>query len=182
MKMLRGGHWGVPSCTKKQAKAKPTALDDDELRRRIFGGSLPLASSPLVRPEVDINSAANAVVLFPSSSSSQTIDTYEIIYGSKPRYPSEKQYSPGCSSLTSEEPPWQYALLVRRNQNGDYTALIRGQAWSTTVPWSMVLQGLLDATATAVHRKFGCAQMPPLGVVEELPRYEAPAAETGGRQ
>ena len=70
-----------------------------------------------------------------------------------------------------DESPWQYALLVRRQPSGDFTPLIRGQAWSTEVPWSMALQGLLDTTATAIHKKLGTLQMPPLGVNEELPRY-----------
>lgn len=38
---------------------------------------------------------------------------------------------------------------------------------------SMVLQGLLDVTAAAIHKKYGMAPTPPLGIVEELPRYSA---------
>jgi len=41
---------------------------------------------------------------------------------------------------------------------------------------SMVLQGLLDATAAAIHKKYGMAPTPPLGIVEELPRYSAAAS------
>jgi hypothetical protein len=70
-----------------------------------------------------------------------------------------------------EDSPYQYAMLVRRNPSGDFTPLIRGTAWSTAVPWSMVLQGLLDTTAAAIHKKLGTVQVPPLGINEELPRY-----------
>lgn len=62
-------------------------------------------------------------------------------------------------------------MIVRKNQNGSYTPLIKGQAWSTTVPWSNVLAGLLDTTATLIHKTIGQAQMPPLGILEELPLY-----------
>ena len=103
---------------------------------------------------------ANATVLYPSSGSQD--NAYEIVYGTRPRAPGKEQ---------SEENPWQYAMLVRRSPAGDFTPLIRGQPWSTDVPWQMALQGLLDATATAIHKKLGSHQMPPLGANEELPRY-----------
>jgi hypothetical protein len=89
---------------------------------------------------------------------------------SNPNNPNSAFTKDGAAS--THENPWQYAMLVRRNPSGEYTPLIKGQAWSTATPWSMVLQGLLDVTAAAIHRKFAGTQMPPLGVVEELPRYE----------
>jgi len=150
--MLQAGKWGVPSVAKSN-KATQNALNNEEIRGRIL---------------------ANARVLFPSSGSNEV---YEIVYGSRPR----ASTSPSPNSFIREstaksEPPWQYAMIVRRNPSGDYTALIRGQAWSTTTPWSMVLQGLLDATAAAIHKKYGMAPTPPLGIVEELPRYSAAAS------
>ncbi|TKA77004.1 hypothetical protein B0A55_01967 [Friedmanniomyces simplex] len=107
---------------------------------------------------------ANATVLFPSAAS--TTNAYEIVYGSRPRLSSSKDATSGC-----EDPPWQYAMLVRQSPSGDYTPLIRGVAWSTQAPWSMVLQGLLDATACAVHKQFGSLPMPAVEMGEELPRY-----------
>ncbi|TKA81028.1 hypothetical protein B0A55_02482 [Friedmanniomyces simplex] len=107
----------------------------------------------------------NAAVLFPSAAS--TTNAYEIVYGSRPRLSSSKDATSGC-----EDPPWQYAMLVRQSPSGDYTPLIRGVAWSTQAPWSMVLQGLLDATACAVHKRFGSLPMPAVGMGEELPRYQ----------
>ncbi|KAF2767080.1 hypothetical protein EJ03DRAFT_353383 [Teratosphaeria nubilosa] len=142
--MLQAAKWGVPSASKAN-KTKASQLSDDEIRRRIF---------------------ANASVLFPSSNSADS--SYEIVYGSKPRTPSVPSLN---ASTVTLESPWQYAMLVRRNPSGEYTPLIKGQSWSTATPWSMVLQGLLDVTATAIHKKFGGTQMPPLGAVEELPRY-----------
>lgn len=62
-------------------------------------------------------------------------------------------------------------MLLRCSPSGEYTPLMRGQAWSTTVPWSMALQGLLDTTAAAIHKKLGVREMPAPGMVEELPRY-----------
>lgn len=147
--MLQAGKWGVPGVAKSN-KVKQNALDDEEIRSRIL---------------------ANARVLFPSSGSNES---YEIVYGSRPRAPSPPSPNSFIRESTSHnEPPWQYAMLVRRNPSGDYTALIKGQAWSTTTPWSMVLQGLLDVTAAAIHKKYGMAPTPPLGIVEELPRYSA---------
>ena len=69
-------------------------------------------------------------------------------------------------------------MLVRRNPSGDFTPLIRGMAWSSDVSWGMVLQGLLDTTAAAIHKKLGAIQVPPLGVSEELPRYSPMVAGT----
>ncbi|KAK4548661.1 hypothetical protein LTR36_009572 [Oleoguttula mirabilis] len=108
------------------------------------------------------------MVLFPSSTSSD--GTYEIVYGSRPRQVDVKDIG------RREEPPWQYAMLVRKSASGEITPLIRGQAWSTDAPWSMVLQGLLDITATAIHRKIGSNPVPPLGSSEDLPAYAPRAA------
>ena len=69
-------------------------------------------------------------------------------------------------------------MLVRRSPSGDYTPIIKGTAWSSTVPWSMVLQGLLDTTAAAIHKKLGAVQVPPLGINEELPRYSLSVGAT----
>lgn len=74
-----------------------------------------------------------------------------------------------------EENPFQYAMLVRRTPTGEFLPLMKGQAWSTEKPWSMALQGLLDVTASAIHKKLGSREMPPLGISEELPTY-SPAA------
>jgi hypothetical protein len=40
----------------------------------------------------------------------------------------------------------------------------------------MVLQGLLDTTAAAIHKKLGSVVVPPLGISEELPRYSPAVA------
>ncbi|KAK5135476.1 hypothetical protein LTR08_005264 [Meristemomyces frigidus] len=149
--MLQAANWGVPNSYKPK-KTPSTHLSDDELRRRIF---------------------ANVTVLFPSSTASD--GSYEIVYGSRPRSP-EAQNTHG-----SDASSWQYAMAVRRNGSGDYTPLVRGQASSAALPWSMVLQGLLDVTATAIHRKLSGVPMPILGIVEQLPVYSPPVARGEGQ-
>jgi hypothetical protein len=42
----------------------------------------------------------------------------------------------------------------------------------------MALQGLLDTTAAAIHKKLGTARVPPLGWNEELPQYSPSAVVT----
>jgi len=44
----------------------------------------------------------------------------------------------------------------------------------------MVLQGLLDATACAVHKRFGSLPMPEVEMGEELPLYQAGAGTVAG--
>ena len=115
-------------------------------------------------------------MLFPSGSSSHLeSNSYEIVYGTRPRYPSEKPEG-------EDDSPWQYAMLVRRTPSGEFKPLMRGHVWSTAAPWSMALQGLLDATAIAIHKKLGSVQMPPLGINEELPRYSPPASSLSTTQ
>jgi len=55
-------------------------------------------------------------------------------------------------------PPWQNAMLLREGDAGAYEPLIKGQLWSTTTPWSMVLRGLFDTTAAGYRREIreGC--------------------------
>ena len=110
--------------------------------------------------------AANAAVLFPSSSQS---NAYEIVYG---------VFRPKVLAKDAPVEEKQYAMLVRRSPSGEYTPLMRGQAWSAEKPWSLALQGLLDVTAAAIHKKFGSAQMPPLGINEELPSYSPSLVRT----
>ncbi|KAI5371208.1 hypothetical protein Slin14017_G020870 [Septoria linicola] len=81
---------------------------------------------------------ANTAVLFPSSSSPLEGNPYEIVYGSKAR------------DADGDENPWQYAMIVRRNHNGGYTPLIKGQAWATSQPWNYWLCD--DATAGNIGR------------------------------
>ena len=71
-------------------------------------------------------------------------------------------------------------MLVRQSPSGEYAPLIRGVAWSTQAPCSMVLQGLLDATACAVHKRFGSLPMPEVEMGEELPLYQAGAGTVAG--
>ncbi|KAK0249169.1 hypothetical protein LTR91_025665 [Friedmanniomyces endolithicus] len=150
--MLQAGKWGIPSCARSKTRKSPaTQLSDDEIRRRIL---------------------ANATVLFPSAAAT---NAYEIVYGSRPRLTSSRDATSGC-----DDPPWQYAMLVRRSPSGEYAPLIRGVAWSTQAPWSMVLQGLLDATACAVHKRFGSLPMPEVEMGEELPLYQAGAGTVAG--
>ncbi|PPJ54233.1 hypothetical protein CBER1_05172 [Cercospora berteroae] len=109
---------------------------------------------------------ANTAVLFPSLPSPLVEGSpYEIVYASKAREGEDGN-------------PWQYAMIVRRNPSGGYTPLIKGQSWATSQPWSMVLQGLLDTTATLIHKTIGQATMPQLGLYEELPRYSPQAQRT----
>ncbi|KAF2212410.1 hypothetical protein CERZMDRAFT_121239 [Cercospora zeae-maydis SCOH1-5] len=108
---------------------------------------------------------ANIAVLFPSSPSPLESNPYEIVYASKAREGDDGN-------------PWQYAMVVRRNPNGGFTPLIKGQSWATSQPWSMILQGLLDTTATLIHKTIGQATMPQLGLYEALPRY-TPQAQQG---
>lgn len=82
------------------------------------------------------------------------------------------------NQVTRADACQQYAMVVRRNPNGGYTPLIKGQSWATSQPWSMVLQGLLDTTATLIHKTIGQATMPQLGLYEELPRYSPQAQRT----
>ncbi|KAK0260531.1 hypothetical protein LTR91_001261 [Friedmanniomyces endolithicus] len=150
--MLQAGKWGIHCSTKsKTRKSQATQLSDDEIRRRII---------------------ANATVLFPSAAAT---NAYEIVYGSRPRLSSSRDATSGC-----DDPPWQYAMLVRQSPSGEYAPLIRGVAWSTQAPWSMVLQGLLDATACAVHKRLGSLPMPEVGMGEELPLYEEGAGTVAG--
>ncbi|KAF2725146.1 hypothetical protein K431DRAFT_281117 [Polychaeton citri CBS 116435] len=124
---------------------------EDELRRRIF---------------------VNASVLFPHSVT-QALDgnqSFEIVYGTWP-HPST-----GKKKTSSSEPPYEYALLVRRNPSGDFTPLMRGNGWSTSAAWSLALNGLLDVTSAAIHRKFANMPCPSLESAEELPNYEKAAA------
>ena len=152
----------MPTVVKTKKKTtEPTNLSDDELRRRIYGKS---AANGCAMSRVTNEEAANAAVLFPSSSTQN--NAYEIVYGTRPRPPSKE--TPGV-----EENPFQYAMLVRRTPTGEFTPLMKGQAWSTDKPWSMALQGLLDVTASAIHKKLGSREMPPLGISEELPTYSA---------
>ncbi|KAK5125356.1 hypothetical protein LTR85_000465 [Meristemomyces frigidus] len=160
--MPQACRWGVPTVYKQRKVSAPapvTHLSDDELRQRIF---------------------ANATALFPSSSSPGTEGTYDIVYGSRPRLLEAKH------TERNDEPPWQYAMLVRKSTSGDVTPLMRGQAWSTDAPWSMVLQGLLDVTATAIHRRIGSVPVPSSSTVEDLPPYAPPAVRmqvgTAGRE
>ncbi|KAK3658000.1 hypothetical protein LTR22_009052 [Elasticomyces elasticus] len=147
--MLQLGEWCLGSRTRsKTTKTQPVHLSDKELRHRIF---------------------VNAAILFPSCSGA---DAYEIVYACRPSYHSLKEPTsvPDASS-------WQYALLVRRTPSGGCVPLVRGIAWtSPKAPWSMVLQGLLDATAALVHRRFVDAPMPAIEVDEEaLPEYQVNA-------
>lgn len=174
--MFNGGRWGqqpnrtpnpsnTSSSTQTQTRTKSNSdaqaqpqlarLSDDEMRQRIF---CKLCKAIMMVNTDDIQ--ANAAVLFPSSSTHLQNTSYEIVYGCSTKAPEEQSSK-----------PWQYAMLVRRNPNGDFTPLIKGSQWSTEVPWSRALQGLLDTTAIAIHKKLGNVQMPPLGVREDLPRY-----------
>ena len=118
-------------------------LSDDELRRRIM---------------------ANALVLFPSPSDD---NNYEIVYAAYPRIPEKK------AKAADPPPPWQYAILIRKDAIGDYQPLLKGTAWSTSVPWTYALRGLLDTSALAIHKKFASAALP-----EELPGYSPPTGES----
>lgn len=104
---------------------------------------------------------------------------YEIVYGSKPRDKESEELpwvglSDGAKPLTPAYVAQQYAMVVRRNETGGYTPLIKGPASSVSTSWSIVLQGLLDTTATLIHKTIGQARMPPLGILEALPQYSPP--------
>lgn len=121
---------------------------------------------------------ANATVLFPSVTP-QAFD-FDIVFATYPRLPDKKS--------KIETPPWQYAILVRQDRRtGESQALLKGTAWSTGVPWSHALRGLLDNTASAVHKKFAKVALPGVAGVEELPEYSpvvgepsTPVGEKGG--
>lgn len=118
---------------------------------------------------------ANAAVLFPPPASQY----FDIVFATYPRLPDKKS--------KADTPPWQYAILLRKTSTGESEALMKGTAWSTGIPWSHALRGLLDNTATAIHKKFAKTVMPGIAGVEELPEYSpvvgepsTPLTEKGG--
>ena len=141
----------------KPRRQSLTELSDDEIRKRIFG----LTSN--VPPHVRrlTYQIANAAVLFPGPT------TFIVAYASKP----VATITVGNRSIT--DGPWQYALLVRQTPSGEYVLLMRGSAWSSQTPWSMVLQSLLDSTAEAIHQHFASTDAPAIGCNVGLPQYQA---------
>ena len=111
---------------------------------------------------------ANASVLFPSTSNE---NDYEIVYAAYPRIPEKK-------AKTADPPPWQYAILVRKDTNGNHQLLLKGSAWSTAVPWTHALRGLLDASAAEIHKSLAKTALPGVAGVEELPGYSPPIGES----
>ena len=122
-----------------------------------------MALANLSEDEIRRRILANALVLFPSTSYD---NDYEIVYAAYPRIPEKK-------AKAADTPPWQYAILVRKDATGEYQPLLKGSAWSTGIPWTHALRGLLDTSALAIHKKLANAALP-----EQLPEYSPPTGES----
>lgn len=124
---------------------------------------------------------ANARVLYPSAGaeSPEVDDAFEIVYGSCTTRSPSPQKAWIAPVVRKVEMEWQYAVLVVRLPCGEYSPLLKGNAFNSSVPWSRVLRGLLDASAAAIHKRFGRMALGSVStqadlrtvLMEEPPRY-----------